>query len=113
MSFGYQPGNWNRSDDQLGRTPYIPPSQQQSFIDRYGRRCRIVCNDRPPNPQRDLRRIANQIIGLNLYEARRIYPNIRPVVINGQQQIVTQDFRQDRINVETRNNIITRVLGFY
>jgi len=75
-------------------------------------RCRIVCdqNDRYP---RDLRTIARIIINRSLPAAQQIYQNIRVVIRDGQRLVVTQDFRRDRINVETRNGIVIRVLGFY
>ena len=85
---------------------------QTAFHNRpYGRRCRIVCdNDIPHHP--DLRYIARQIIGKTLQQALAIYPNIRVIIRDGVPQIVTQDYRPDRINVETRNNIIIRVIKF-
>lgn len=84
----------------------------QTFTDRQGRRCRVVCENPRPHDQR-LDRISRLIIGRNINDARRIYPNIRVVKRNGQDVPTTMDYRPDRINVETRNNIVVRVNGFY
>ncbi|QGR54160.1 hypothetical protein [Moumouvirus maliensis] len=81
-----------------------------TFYDNLGRRCRIVCDPiRPQNPQQ----IARSLIGRSIFEAQRIYPNIRVVRSNGRVLPTTQDYRPDRINVDTRNNIIIRIDGFY
>ncbi|XWV24565.1 hypothetical protein QJ856_gp1226 [Tupanvirus deep ocean] len=89
------------------RQPYTYPHQ-------YGRRCYVVCEpDHGPRHPRNPRDIARLLIGRTIQEAQRIYPNIRVVVRDGQHLIVTQDHRRDRINVETRNNVIIRILGFY
>jgi len=85
--------------------------------DRWGRddNCRIVCDDRrfPDNGGLDQNRIRRLILGRSLFEARRIYSNIRVVRQDGRDLIVTRDFRRDRANVEVNNGIIVRVLGFY
>ncbi len=56
---------------------------------------------------------SNRIIGLHLNQALAIYPNIRVVVRDGRQLPTTMDYRTDRINVETRNGIIQKVVGHY
>ncbi len=110
------------NDDNQPNYPNFVPNRpnEQTFNDQYGRRCRIVCEQsypypypRPyPRPQ-DPRKIAYRLIGLTVAQAQRIYPNIRVVIRDGQTQVVTQDYRTDRINVETRNGIIVRIVGFY
>ena len=35
---------------------------------------------------------------------------IRPTIIDGEFQIVTQDFRTDRINVEVSRGIVERII---
>jgi hypothetical protein len=114
MSFrNYTPAAWQgnnndvwdgRFDDGLGPT-------QNTFRDEQGRRCRVVCE--PPRNNQDPRRIARIILGKPIGQARRIYPNIRVVIRDGQQLMMTQDFQEDRINVEIRNGIIVRIVGFY
>lgn len=74
-----------------------------------GRRCNCDCEKALTNPQG----MAGLIIGRRLNDARLIYSNIRAVIVDGQAQIVTQDYRPERINVETNNNYITRIIGFY
>ena len=136
----YQPASWDGSDvrdDSANRTAYDATTRgatpyyggdrdydrghdgrpiQTTMSDQYGRqyRCHCVPIQRPrPRPQNDLNQIARAIIGRHLNEARRIYPNIREVIRDGQHLVVTQDFRRDRINVETRNGVINRIAGFY
>jgi hypothetical protein len=74
-----------------------------------GRRCKCECEVGESNPQG----ISNLIIGRKFNDARLIYNNIRAVIINGKPQIVSQNFMPSRINVETNNNFITRIVGFY
>jgi hypothetical protein len=124
MSFrNYTPAAWpgnvgdvwdGRFVDNLGSNQTANGATHSTFQDHLGRRCHIVC-DPPKNfpPQQNLRRIANLIIGKTIRQAQRIYPNIRVVIRDGQQLITTQDFQVNRINVETMNDIIIRVLGFY
>lgn len=38
---------------------------------------------------------------------------IRNVIINGQYQLVTQDERPSRLNVETKDGIIVKIVGWY
>ncbi len=97
------------------------------FRDSMGRRCRIVCDpphqNRPPRPRppqprpphvgQDIGQFARALLGRHITEAQRIYPNTRVVRANGRDLPVTNDFRQDRINVETRNGIVVRIDGFY
>lgn len=89
-----------------------------SFNNR-GRRCRIVCDGpgplpRPPRPSpRPPIPNPNQLLGYRISIARTIYPNIRVVVADGKQLVVTQDYNPRRLNVETVNNIISRIVGFY
>ncbi|AGF85084.1 hypothetical protein QJ854_gp698 [Moumouvirus goulette] len=94
-----------------------------TFYDNLGRRCRIVCDPvRPPNQGRppvwgpgpqNPQQIARSLIGRTIFEAQRIYPNIRVVRSNGRDLPTTMDYRPDRINVETRGNVIIRIDGFY
>ncbi|BCS83425.1 hypothetical protein QLL95_gp0698 [Cotonvirus japonicus] len=94
------------------------------FNDSRGRRCRIICDpihQRPPHrpPHRPSHRpltpeqAANVIHGRHINDARRIYPNVRVTRANGRDLPTTMDFRPDRINVATRNNVITEIIGFY
>ncbi|AQN68542.1 hypothetical protein [Saudi moumouvirus] len=105
-----------------GFTPNV--NTGTTFYDNLGRRCRIVCDPvRPPNqsrppvwgpgPQLNPQQIARSLIGRTIFEAQRIYPNTRVVRSNGRDLPTTMDFRPDRINVETRGNIIIRIDGFY
>jgi len=129
MSRNYQPANWpgddmwsgigGRSNDTMGghtQMVRVPHDQTEStFVDRRGRKCRIVC-DPPPRPDRNqpnLQRIGRMMIGKTIYEARSIYPHVREVIRDGQQLATTMDHRPDRINVETRNGVIIRINGFY
>lgn len=108
MSFNYTPAQW----DQQSQNNILwdgDNSSLQSFIDTRGRRCRVVCETSPRN---NLQKFARRIIGQNINAARIIYPNIRVVIENGRQLPTTQDYQADRINVETRNNIIIRVVNF-
>ena len=77
-------------------------------------RCHCVPIDPPrPRPGQNLNYIARLILGRQLQDALRIYSNIRVVIRDGQRLIVTQDYQRTRINVETRNNVIIRIVGFY
>ena len=93
------------------------PVTEKTFVDKLGRKCYIVCeplqNNRPRPQPTDPKRIANLLIGKNIPHAQRIYPNIRVVTRDGVPQPTTQDYQQNRINVETRNGIINRIVGFY
>ena len=90
-----------------------------SLIDQRGRRCRLVCDPpRRPSPRPHPRPYPRlQLIGLTLTQAQYRYPHltIRPVIIDGRDVPVTQDFRRDRVNVEIRgiNQQIVRIVGFY
>lgn len=84
---------------------FFPENRIVNWPDRYYQYDRQF----PINPQG----ISGLIIGRRLNDARLIYPNIRPVIVDGQSQAITLDFRQDRINVETNNGYITRIVGFY
>jgi len=103
---------WDRRGDQWDRRGNIG-SIDSTFYDREGRRCRLVCEAPRPRPQPNLNRIAQSLIGLNLEQAQRIYPFVRVVVRDGQPLAVTQDYRSNRINVETRYGRIVRIDGFY
>jgi hypothetical protein len=87
----------------------------QSFISG-GRRCRVVCDNPPrPGPGPDnqyLRSIARRIIGQRFNDASRIYPLIRVAIRDGQNLPLTQDYNPRRINVETRNGVIRRIVNF-
>jgi len=82
----------------------------QTFIDRFGRKCHVVCEPQKNHHQRPN---PNNLIGMPINRARQYYPNIRVVIQDGNHLMVTQDFRKDRLNVETQRGIITRTLGFY
>lgn len=119
MSFNnYQPSDWPGDDSwaKLNRTNQNRPNRNRpdqnnsSFINSEGRRCRIVCE--PPR-NNNLQSIMRFIVGKNINDARGIYPDIRVVVQDGQDLVTTMDYRPERINVETNNNIITRVVGLY
>ncbi len=88
------------------------PVEEKAWIDGRGRRCRIICEpnyNHPPN----LKRIANSLLGKNINQAQRIYPNVRVVVRDGVQLPITKEYNTNRINVETRNGIINKIVGFY
>ena len=114
---GYQdPGYIQSPTVQSPGYVQSPGSVQTTMRDQQGRQYRCVCVPitRPsPRPGTNLNQIARLILGRNINDALRIYRNIRVVIRDGQHLIVTQDFRRDRINVETRNNIIIRIVGFY
>lgn len=125
----YQPAAWPGDNDwaKLGGAAdnvwdgRFNPSQfrprpnrptETVFIDQFGRRCRTICEARPRD-RGNLRQISRLLIGKHITEARRIYPNIRVVIRDGVDLPTTLDYRPERINVETRNGIIIRILGFY
>lgn len=96
--------------------PVFQPQSNQQFTNQWGQRCRVVC-DSPPRPRPrpvNLQLVARSILGQNIAVAQRAYPNviIRPVIVNGQHVPTTMDYRQNRINVETRRNIIIRIVSF-
>ena len=104
-SYGDYDGGYRRRDEYT-----------QVTTGRDGRRyrCHCVAIDPPrPRPGQNLNYIARMILGRQLQDALRIYANIRVVIRDGQRLIVTQDYQQNRINVETRNNVIIRIVGFY
>ena len=103
-----------RYNDDGARYNNYDDADGASFYNR-GRRCRIVCDGpRPPRPSpRPPIPNPNQLLGYRITIARTIYPNIRVVVADGKQLIVTQDYNPRRLNVETVNNIISRIVGFY
>jgi hypothetical protein len=88
------------------------PVTEKKFTDGHGRQCRIICEPKRLQPQ-DLTRIANSLLGKNIHQAEQIYPDVREVIHNGIQLIVVQNFNFHRINVETKNDIIIRIIGFY
>ncbi len=52
------------------------------------------------------------LIGNTLEQARMLITDafsVRPVRVDGQACIVTQDYRLDRINVEIENGVITKI----
>ncbi|AYV85106.1 MAG: hypothetical protein Satyrvirus4_3 [Satyrvirus sp.] len=129
QNLNYQPGAWpgddgwsqlsNPSDendwDHAARRYRSPQTSQTSqtsqFVKPNGSRCYVVCE--PTQRPLSLERIANSLLSRNIIDARRIYPNIREVVRNGKPLAVSQDYKPDRINVETRNGIITRIVWYY
>lgn len=54
-----------------------------------------------------------RIIGRHINDVRKVWPNTRAVIQNGEHMIVTADYIQNRINVETKNDVVTRIVGFY
>ena len=107
-----QSPNYQQSQDyQQSQNYQQSPNDQQS--NNFGRRrCRWVCDndDEPQNP--NLRAIARRILNTPLNYAYRIYRNIRVVIRDGQNLPSTRDYDPWRINVETRNNIIIRIVSF-
>lgn len=81
-----------------------------SWIDNRGRKCRIVCDSEAPREPR-LERFSRMLVGRNINLAQRFYPNIRVIEKNGMPLPTTMDYRPERINVATRNDIITRVVS--
>lgn len=113
MTTNYQPAEWpgdskwsRLTDHNMYETEDLP----SEFFNRYGRRCRLVCD---PLPTENLRRIARMIMGRTIQQALLIYPNIRVVVKDGRPLPITQDYRSNRINVEVFRNVIARIIGFY
>ncbi len=126
MSFRtYQPANWSRnnewsrfgyddsdSDDNNYSSQFQRPNRF-NYTDNFGRECQVTCRprQRPPFPSNNIGYIIRIIIGLTLNEARRYYNNIREVIRNGEQLPVTLDYNPRRINVETSNGRIIRVVS--
>lgn len=97
--------NYDRDDDY---DRHIRPTHS-TYRDRDGRICTVTCS-LPPRP-RPHPRPRQSLIGLTVDQARRYYNNIRVVIADGNHLPVTQDYRPDRINVETRNGIIIRIVS--
>lgn len=126
MTFFQGDNNWSSDDGSFDVwngelvNPHNPqnfrnPVQDRVFTDQFGRRCRTVTTcSAAPRRRPNLQAVARSIVGQNIVVAQRSNPHvvIRPVIENGHHLPTTMDFRQDRINVETRNNIITRIVGF-
>lgn len=114
--------NYDRVNDpsRFGSYDRYSNPDGQTFM-HGGRRCRIVCDPprRPPHrpPHQDhpqnLVLLSRSLIGKPINVARSIYPNVRVVVADGRQLPTTMDYNPRRINVETRNNIIIKIVGFY
>lgn len=71
------------------------------------------CRCYPPRQPSDLNSVATMLKGRHINTAVRIYNNIRVVIRDGENLMVTADYVQHRINVEISNNIIVRIVGFY
>jgi hypothetical protein len=127
----YQPADWpgdkqwsklGRANENISGKHHDPNNintlsrrpAETTFTDQRGRKCRVVCEPEYSNDNKsNLQTIARLLIGKNILEAQRIYPNIRVVTRNGQSLPITKDYHPERINVEIKNNIIFRVVGFY
>ena len=57
--------------------------------------------------------VSGKITGMFHADAMTLFPEtkIRPVKIDGEELMVTQELRSDRINVEVRNGIIVSVIS--
>lgn len=87
----------------------IFPNEGHTLVDRQGTEYRCRCEKVQP----DLDYISRAIVGNSIEDARRIYDNIRVVILDGQNLPVTMDYRPERINVEVVDGIVTQVLGYY
>lgn len=68
----------------------------------------------PPQFQVELIKLHNLILNKNIELAKKeVYNNIRAVVVDGEHLCVEEDYQIKRINVETQNNIITRIFGHF
>jgi hypothetical protein len=60
---------------------------------------------------------ARDLVGLRVAKARRVAERhrctLRVVRRNGEDLVVTQDFRTDRINVAVRRHVVKRIVGIY
>ena len=113
----------NRRRDQsmnphdLRNRGYSNNPNHPGIINNNGQRCYMVCD--PPYPRRDPRalpdpkQISRSLIGRPVVSARQIYPFIRVVQQDNRPLAVTHDYRPNRINVETRNGVISKIAGFY
>lgn len=63
-----------------------------------------------PRPQ-NLQQFANTLLGMQYNRAIQLYPNIRPLRIDGKNIPVTNDYRNDRINVELQNGKISKIVA--
>ena len=132
---GQSPGRANVDLNRYGVYDKYDDPNGVSFNHR-GRRCRIVCDPphrppRPPSPPSPSPRPPNppsppspgpspspatdpmRLLGYHVTIARTLYPDIRVVVADGKQLSVTQDYNPRRLNVETVNSFISRIVGFY
>lgn len=57
--------------------------------------------------------IARLLIGRDINSVKNIYPNTRVVIRDGTNLVGVHNLDRERINVETKNNIIVKTLGFY
>ena len=57
--------------------------------------------------------VSGQITGMKHADAQNQFPTtrIRPIKVDGEDLIVTQELRGDRINVEVQNGLITAVIS--
>lgn len=80
-----------------------------------GRTCRIVCephqhaNEHPPN----LVLLATSLVGKWIEDARNAYPHIRVVKQNGYEVPFLSNGDQKHINVETIDDIVSKIVGYY
>ena len=60
---------------------------------------------------------ARDLVGLRVGKARHVAEKhrctLRVVRRNGEDLVVTQDFRTDRINVAVRRHVVKRIVGIY
>ena len=131
------------NDPNIMRGRYDPlggRDRDSRYFDWNGRRCRIVCDPPRPHPHPgpqphphpgpqphpgprprpdpyvpNLALIARQIIGQDINRAYHMYPRIaiRVVVRDGVPLSYTQEYNPRRINVETRNNRIVKIVGYF
>lgn len=56
--------------------------------------------------------VTELIHGKNIDEAIKLYPSIRVYVKDGEEFFHTEDYCPHRVNVETQNNIIIKIVSF-
>ena len=57
--------------------------------------------------------IAKLVVGRNIDNVKKIYPKIRVVINNGTSLIGVHSLDRERINVEVKNDIVVKTLGFF
>ena len=61
----------------------------------------------------DINYTKNVILGKELSESFLIYPKIREVIKDGKILQITKELQDSRINVETKDNVIIKIVGIY